>query len=501
MTLIGLALACTGDFGLGKEGQNDPAPSGVIEVWPGQIFFEAVPVGTVVEGEIQVRNVGDALLDVSAHYVDGDGFLAPDFSAHVLDPGASFSFDVQFTPTSDTHDAVLWVVSNDAANPEVPVQLGGTGVYPKLEITPSPYDFGQHGVGCSNTNTFTLANTGDAPLIVDSLETVGATYAIATPVLLPLTLEIGATTELEVTYTADDVGVDLGALRATSNDPGGPDEVSFTGEGFVEPVVDEFLQGTYNRVDLVLTVDRSGSMDQDLRHVGENAPVLLDILSGIDFQLSIVTDDNGCANAIITPDTPDAAGVMADALLGRWGRWTEAGFTLGLNALAEANGGCNDGMRRDDAHLELLHISDEPEQSEFPWTDYVIDVMLEDPTVRVSAVAGPVPGGCERADAGVGYYDAVAATGGMFVDFCFEDWAEPLAAIADGVTTAPTRGDFRLTRVPYDPAGIEVTVDGIVATSWTYVPGPNAVEFDADAWPGNGAVIVVTYTGIPECDP
>ena len=55
--------------------------------------------------------------------------------------------------------------------------------------------------------------------------------------------------------------------------------------------------------------------------------------------------------------------------------------------------------------------------------------------------------------------------------------------------------------MPYDPAAIEVVVDGVVATRWSYVPGPNAVEFEEGAWPGNGAEIVVTYTGIPECDP
>jgi hypothetical protein len=495
-------LGCSPDYGVDKSPDAPEDPEPAVEVWPSSLYFDGVPVGQSAAATVRVGNVGDVNVDITRAFVEGAVFAVDDVDGATLIPGEELELEVVFTPTDPEHAAVLWIDTTDPRHLQVGVDLAGRALFPRLIVDPSPYDFGEHGVGCPSEATFTVSSAGDGPLQVDAVDVLGPGYRLATWPDLPWTLEPGEEREVVVDFTPELVEAAVGYLQVSSNDPAGRVDVSLSGAGLVEDVEDRFVQGLYTRLDLILTVDQSCSMDRDIEHVGDNAPALLDALAEFgDFQVGVVTNDSGCTNAIVTESSAAAHDTFADALRGFEGNDTERGFKLALAALEEARpGGCNEALRREDAHLEILHISDEPEQSPFPYTDYLLDLGFYDPSARVSAVAGPVPEGCQRADPGWGYSEAAIATEGVFVDFCFDDWGGPLQTLATGVLTAPPRGEFRLTRTPADPAAIEVEVDGEVAVGWTYVPGPNAVVFEEGAWPTDEAVILVRYSGIPDCD-
>ena len=98
-------------------------------------------------------------------------------------------------------------------------------------------------------------------------------------------------------------------------------------------------------------------------------------------------------------------------------------------------GGCNEGFLRDDAILHVVFISDEDDNS--PgwnegdpdyWLDYVdqiITIKGREDQVRFSAITGPAPDGCDGAEPGFGYNEAVTSIGGERLNIC-QDWASQI---------------------------------------------------------------------------
>jgi hypothetical protein len=94
------------------------------------------------------------------------------------------------------------------------------------------------------------------------------------------------------------------------------------------------------------------------------------------------------------------------------------------------------------------------------------------------------------ADAGTGYYEAAVETGGILFSICEEDWSGLLAEL--GFEASGLRKEFYLSKIPVQDT-ISVTVDGVEETRWTYISASNAIRFDDDAVPEEGAEIIVEY--------
>ena len=62
------------------------------------------------------------------------------------------------------------------------------------------------------------------------------------------------------------------------------------------------------------------------------------------------------------------------------------------------------------------------------------------------------------------------------------------------------RSAFELSDTPIEES-IVVTVDGYIATDWTYNVTENAVYFDATAIPATASQIYIDYAVLAECAP
>jgi hypothetical protein len=157
---------------------------------------------------------------------------------------------------------------------------------------------------------------------------------------------------------------------------------------------------------------------------------------------------------------------------------------------ADSPGGCNAGLLRPDASLNLVGITDEPEQSTLPYDHYValFQALKADPgDAAMHAIAGV--GAC--ASSTTSRFDAAAAaTDGVVLDIC-EDMGSNLDALAAALAV-PDPTAYPLSVVPV-PETIAVTVDGAAASGWTYDDAGVRILFDADAVPTAGERVVVTY--------
>ena len=282
-------------------------------------------------------------------------------------------------------------------------------------------------------------------------------------------------------------------------------------EDYIFKNIDVFEQNQNQPVDIIFTLDNSGSMADDNALLEQNFSSFFNRLYtySTDFHIAVVVQDDGCIlgpdtfidNTFYLSDAESAFQIMANmhSTGGESGMYTECGFSLAEAALANIGPGeCNEGLYREDAILYLINISDDPEQSTSPYTYYVeqFQSMKDDPIdVIINAVAGDYPGGCGTAAPGTGYYEATVATGGLFLSICDSTWGEQIAQ--DIGSYGDLNNSFNLTQIPV-PQTIEVRIDDIVKNSgWHYEMKTNAVVFDSDNVPSRGSTIKVEYLVSP----
>jgi hypothetical protein len=223
------------------------------------------------------------------------------------------------------------------------------------------------------------------------------------------------------------------SLISCADDPSGDPTPELPDHPAAAQALDDFVarqtlreEAPGDMVDIIILVDGSGSMADDLFALGGDLDQLVMSLerSRLDWQATVVSGDDGCSDiGVVERSAVDPVGDLVTGLNSlRSGAYTERLLTLAVVAAGQSGAGeCNEGLLREGALLHVITVSDEPEQSLDDWTDLIHDLwdLTDGPGhVRVSAIAGDVPSGCGSATAGYGYWEAAEATGGAFLSIC-----------------------------------------------------------------------------------
>ena len=191
-----LTMACN-EYELveGKDAQDSITDDSVpdIEVDPGSIDFGDVfsdtSAGAAPPDEVSqvvtISNVGEGdLLIQDLELQDGNAaYTLGSISSVAIASGGTATFTVTFAPetSASVGDTVL-VSSNDPDEGVVEIPIVGNGIAPAIEITPSEYDFGTLYIGCDGEQALSIANVGNADLVVDSFEfNTGSTDLVFDP--------------------------------------------------------------------------------------------------------------------------------------------------------------------------------------------------------------------------------------------------------------------------------------------------------------------------------
>ena len=515
---LGALLAACSDHQFHSTPHDAQGRGAAIEVTPARIDFGAVTdaAGVGVE-QITIASVGRSDLvvaDVAIVGKDAARFrLVDEATSFVLPAGASMTLDVEFEP-SDALDAVGQVVvtSDDPVAPELPVDLYGADAIPRIAVEPDPVDFGVVGVGCESSRSIDLVSVGQEWVTVESIAAQGDSYVLSYGFSLPQTLAPGESLSVDLTFAPDDERDFPGTLEVESNDYYGRQTGQQFGTGLFGSVHEESWTLEDRKADILFFVDHSCSMDDNAAALADNFGVFIGQLNdhSSDWRIVVADNESGCnLTGILSSSMSDYVARFENAVTGIGGYlYDEAGLTVAALAIdATAAGECNDGFLRDDALLHVILVSDEPEQSSETWDTYVDRLVAtkgDSSLVRVSAIAGTAadaaayfldPDACQTEE-GVGYAEAVAATGGTFLSIC-SDWASTMGALADETLSQDT---FPLLELDTVPASVEVTVDGKPATGWSFDPATNSVVFDAASTPSQGATIVIDYATYATCE-
>jgi len=452
----------------------------------------------------------------------------------MLAPGETHRVTVDFT--SSDHGRFTGSVrfyASDPLNPEVNVALNASSRAADILIAPDDLDFGVVMVGCSTRlRRFCLYNTGSANVTLTNMELVESSpnneffFMSLPPGIATGGQDIvrpGENACFNMSYKAVDLGEDSAVVYLTLAEFPDPFVITVTGKGATDAVqTDTFVQLDKPEADILFVIDNSCSMYEEQTALSTNFGSFIRFASqqAIDYHIAATTTDvdpggeqggfvptDGSRARVVTPDLSDPEGVFrANVQLGTNGSATEAGLEGAYEALSEPqinDPSKNGGFLRPDAHLALIFISDEPDQSNGV-VDFYINFYLNIRGFRrtnlfsASAIVGPA-GGCSgaggNAQAGPRYIDVARRTGGVVESICTADWSkalENLSLVAFGY-----KSRFFLNNIPV-PGSVAVTINrpngtSYTASAWTYDDGTHSVDFDPLAIPEPGDVVSVTY--------
>lgn len=483
----------------------------VIQVAPDMLDFGALEADDASERTFRITNVGpdDSILEVVQIVPIG----SPSFA--LVDPFEDFRLpggegrDVLLTFSPDSPDVLagdVRIESNDADRPTASVLVAGSGILPTLVIEPDPLDAGTVLVGCETPHDLTLDNVGTFPLTVNSLEMGGTGFTLADR-SVPFDILPGGSVPLRLRFAPSEAAAYDATLTARSSAANAEVIAGQRGAGRVPLAhADHYEMPLDPPIDILFYVDQSCSMADDQTALATNFSAFISSIDSVtpDWHILVATEDNGCAlDGVLDRSTPNYAAVFTAAVSAGGGSYTEMGLTVTTNAVeAAAAGVCNHGFLREEALLHAIFVSDEPEQSPNTWDSYVARLQAakaDDYLLKLSAIAGDYPGGCRTtsnsAQPGIGYYEAVAATGGVYLSLC-SDWAARVELLSDATIGRDT---FALAH-DADPSSIEVTVNGGASSAWRWDEEDNSVVFIAGSGPTEGDVIDIRYREAASCD-
>lgn len=520
LPLVLLAVACSdSSLHVIKDGEGIDGPQ--IEVTPERLNFGELDAGDTSVMSFTIKSVGTTALEVSTVEIGpyGDSFSvlsSPlDF---VLLPGEEREIEIAFEPVDAKAESQALVTSNDAEGDTAAVDLLGASNIPSLKISPDPYDFGENYVGCLRDGELTLENVGVGALTISSIAHSGGAWTLEAPSALPLTLEGGEKSSVFLEFLPGEAGDFEGTLTVISDEPLGTRTATQLGAAeWVGEGEDHFIVEADPPADIMFLVDQSCSMDDNTAILNANFNTFINDLSNYttNWHVMVVNDDDGCARqdakygnvSVLTETTPNVADAFGDYTLGVngggfFGEPANTEALLTTAALATSPGkmaSCNMGFRRDEALLHVIFVTDEPEQSSAKtWSALTNEIVanIGAGKVKLSAIAGDVPGGCATADAGTGYYDAVGMTGGEFLSICAPSWTAYMPLLASA-SVKVNQFDLSSTAAP---STVRVWVNGTERTGgWTFEVADNAVLFTTDI-PESGDTIDVTYSMLVTCD-
>ena len=219
------------------------------------------------EALVTVHNDGDGDLHIQG--VETDDPTSP-FSISVIGETtvprqSTTQLRVAFAPAfSGAWEVTALVGSDDPDTPES--HLVATGEI--LTFEPDTLDFGSVTVGCTEEAALTVANTGNADLVVEEAmwEAPNNELTFSGLVDAPLTLAPGDYAALDISYLPLDEISDSATLSLVESGSTTPlAQASLTGTGHYEDTtVDTFVQGTEQPVDILVAVDTSDTMEDRL---------------------------------------------------------------------------------------------------------------------------------------------------------------------------------------------------------------------------------------------
>ncbi len=289
--------------------------------------------------------------------------------------------------------------------------------------------------------------------------------------------------------------------------------VNWTVVSTTRNVTQRFNMNDYRKVDVLMIIDNSGSMEYEQKSMAERTGSLLSVLSGLDWQIGITTTDPrnvtlGDGRLIQLKNSPgqyilnsSMDPVVAQQKLSQTLQRTEvgSGSEQGIYAtyraiersLDAANNPYHRQLIRDNAHFAAVIISDEDESANGAKNDPHNLLNLINASFSGqknfsfhSIITKPGDDGC-RNTYGAAFGDRLSQlsslTGGIVGSVCESDYTPQVVGIANGIRNLLKT--MTLSCAPIAGSSITVTLDGVAYNQPYVIEGVN-MRFANELPPG-----------------
>ncbi|MHB8875465.1 MAG: hypothetical protein ACYC8T_17415, partial [Myxococcaceae bacterium] len=463
-----------------------------------------------------------------------------DVESRWLGQGASFPVRVRATPRGLSGPAPAEVTgalrySAVALSPPAPVPLRARLAAGCLTLSPDTVAFGEAMLGCApRVRALEVQNTCPGEVQVTALRTCPPSapcpeFTAISSSLPPggANLSPSATFSFGVRYLPVDAGSDVGAMSLDVVEGGRTvTYLAALSASAVERVErsESFTIAPPPARDVLIVINSQASMAAHAQNVRTNLAHLGLALraSGIEFHLAVARTAGGAVRgqfvsgagypSFITWATPDFDGAFAVAVAAATSGFENGGAGEVLATATAAltpplSTSVNSGFLRPGAGLIVVVISDSPDTSPRPASDYGAALLgvKSGPLVEIDAITDlGLPGTCGTADDGR-YGQLVSLTNGVMFSLCETAWEN---YISFGVPTLC----WGLTRFYLSDAAavwassVTVEVDGTPvpavdpggSRNWSFDAGAASIEFEPLFVPGPRQVVTVRY--LPHCE-
>lgn len=303
-------------------GNGVPAPAPKLVLSATTLNFGSTQLGSKTTQLLTITSSGTAPLAISQLAITGTQFTDDAASLPItLQPGQQMVLTLDFDPLAAGADAETLTITSNATPANVSVSLSGTGTTaatPQLTASVASLNFGSVTVNTGASLPLTLTSSGTAPVTISAETASGAGYSVSGS-SLPLTLNPGQTTTLQLTFDPAVAGAATGSLAVGSNATSGTIHVALTGTG-TSPLTSQLTVSPTSVAFGDVTVNTIASQQVTLSSTG-TAPVTVTAatLSGVEFAASgatfPVTINPGQAVTMLVRFDPTAAGAASGQLM------------------------------------------------------------------------------------------------------------------------------------------------------------------------------------------
>lgn len=182
---------------------------GLLDVRPGEISLEALPIGTVGEGRFLLSNRGAVAVEAQLTTV---GFDRPEHfrltgltrfgeaQPMTLAASAQLPLILTYLPAAEGNDDGRILVETCGPGCGLEVQVKASAHNASLRLEPAAVDFGEVPIGSRSNRMITVRNEGGQPVELQGVEARGEGLTVASSLLLPNALAPGAVAFLSIDY-------------------------------------------------------------------------------------------------------------------------------------------------------------------------------------------------------------------------------------------------------------------------------------------------------------
>ena len=250
-----------------------------------------------------------------------------------------------------------------------------------------------------------------------------------------------------------------------------------------------------NGVDILWVVDPSGSMINNWPQVVLGVEqMMLALPTNVNWRLEIIPTDHMRAKTLQSfPILPGdslqtAQNHLQNNVQGHWEKGTDA-----VKAYMTENTDALQWMRNEVALL-IIFVSDENDSSSqtasqfIQWVQYQRSEVYVTSIVNVDTTISLCPDTYGMWDVGTDYMDITNYFSGITIDICETDWT---AGVTQAAQQVHLIDEIQLDYTPVDIDHIEVLVDNVVWTDWSWDQASNKIIFSV--MPPEGSIITVSY--------